>query len=82
MRILFASTAFIYLTARTRAACSLSPIQPAEPHACAIERLRRVVLHHKEPVGAACAFVAHELPVGARPPSALIGDRHHRLYVH
>ncbi len=39
-----------------------------EPHRCVIARLRGVVLHHKERIGAACAFVAHRLPVRFVPP--------------
>ena len=65
-RNFFASTAFISLTARVRAACSLSPIRPAEAHGIPIERLRRIFLiNHKERSGTTCAFVLHELPVGA-----------------
>ena len=82
MRILCASRAFICLTAHLRATPRISSRRPAEPHARAIERLGGVVLHHKERISATCAFRAHELPVGVSLLSALIGDRHHRLYVH
>ena len=82
MRILCASRAFICLTAHLRATPRISSRRPAEPHARAIERLGGIVIHRKQRTGAACAFVAHELPVGACPSSALIGDRNHRLYVY